>query len=369
VKYTTLAISFLLFASGVFSLPGCRASTGDDRTASQQVDDLFAPLTVGIQPGAAVMVIRDAEVVHEGHYGFADISKEKPITAATNFRLASVSKQFATMAIMILADDGLLQYEDPVSKYVPDLTPYEGVTIRHLLQHTGGMPDYYDVIDTSDSIPTNVDAAKLLGEMASPDFLPGERYEYSNPGYDMLGPVVEAASGIAFVEFVRERIFKPLKMHTSLVHDHTFPDIPNRAFGYDIESGEFVLDDYDPLNGIVGSGGIYSNLNDMYRWDQSLYTNDIVSEESLRSAFIAGTTNSGESIDYGFGWRIEETRGLKHIRHSGSWVGFRTHILRIPELKFSVVILSNRGDFSSGDYVDAVRDIYLGIDETPTTAH
>jgi len=355
MRQTTLAIVLAVSLSA-----SCNAPTGESRTAAQQVDELFAPLTVGVQPGAAVVIVRDGEILYEGHYGFADIEKAIPITSATNFRLASVSKQFSTMAIMILADDGLLSYDDPVSMYVSELAPYKGVTLKHIMQHTGGMPDYYDEIDSSGDIPTNLDAARLLGEMASPDFLPGERYEYSNAGYDMLGPVVENASGVAFVDFVRERIFEPLNMDTSLVHDHEFPEIAQRAFGYDIAAGEFVLNDYDPLNGIVGSGGIYSNLEDMYRWDQSLYTDQIVSKAALASAFATGTNDSGESIEYGFGWRVEETRGHKRVRHGGSWVGFRTHIARIPDLKFSIVILSNRSDISPGEYIDPITDIYLG---------
>ena len=347
-------------ALGVCMQSGCNKSLDDSKAASQQVDELFAPLVVAKQPGAAVMIIQDGKILHEGHYGFADLDKEIPITSRTNFRLASVSKQFAAMAIMILEEDGQISYDDPISQYVPELAPYPGVTVRHLLQHTGGLPDYYDHIDTSGDIPTNDDAARLLGEMASPDFAPGERYEYSNPGYDMLGPIVEAAAGMPFVDFVRERIFNPLHMDNSLVHDHTFPEIPNRAIGYDPVEDGFEPNDFDPLNGIVGSGGIYSNLEDMYRWDQALYGEQLVSQESLEAAFTAGRNNQGESIDYGFGWRIETTRGHKRVRHSGSWVGFRTHIARIPDLGFSIIILSNNSEFSPGDYIDPITDIYLG---------
>jgi N-acyl-D-aspartate/D-glutamate deacylase len=339
---------------------GCGKSHGDNEAASQQVDELFAPLTVAMQPGAAVMVIRDGKILHTGHYGYADLDKAIPITAETNFRLASVSKQFAAMAIMLLEEDGRISYDDPISLYVPELAAYPGVTVRHLLQHTGGLPDYYDLIDASGDVPTNADAASFLGDMASPEFAPGERYEYSNSGYDMLGPIVEAAAGMPFVDFVRERIFEPLNMGNSLVHDHTFPEIPNRAIGYDSVADGFKPNDFDPLNGIVGSGGIYSNLQNMHRWDQSLYGEQLVSRESLATAFTPGVNNQGESVDYGFGWRIDSTRGHKRVSHGGSWVGFRTHIARIPELHFSIVILSNRSEFSPAEYIEPITDIYLG---------
>jgi CubicO group peptidase (beta-lactamase class C family) len=195
--------------------------------------------------------------------------------------------------------------------------------------------------------------------MARVDFPPGERYEYSNAAYDSLGPLVEAVSGMRFAEFVRQRIFLPLSMKHSVVHDDSLPTIPNRAIGYDPETDGFALNDYDPLNAIIGSGGIYSTLNDLIRWDQALYGESLVSKATLGLAFTAGTNNSGESLDYGFGWRIEDFAGHKVVRHGGSWVGFRTHILRIPQLQFSIVLLSNRSDTDAEDFVDQVAAIYL----------
>jgi len=324
------------------------------------LDESFAGYSERGEPGVAVMVIEDGAIRLQQTYGVADIERRNPITPDTAFRLASVSKQFAAMAVMILAEEGKLHYDDPVSRFVPELAPYEGVTVRHLLQHTGGLPDYYDVIDTSNGMPTNQDAARLLGELASPEFPPGERYSYSNPGYDMLGPLVESASGKPFVRFVKERIFVPAGMTASLVHDHTLPVVANRATGYDIVDGEIVEDDADPLNGIVGSGGIYTTLNDMYRWDQALYGEDLVSRETLELAYTAGVDSRGASIDYGFGWRIGDYRGHRRVSHGGSWVGFRTHIIRIPDLRFAVVLLSNRGDFDSDLHANAIVDAWFG---------
>jgi CubicO group peptidase (beta-lactamase class C family) len=273
-----------------------------------------------------------------------------------------VSKQFAAMAIMLLEEDGKLSYDDSIGKYVPELQAYEGVTIRHLLLHTGGLPDYYDVIDTSAGMPTNQDAAVLLGKMAKADFSPGERYEYSNAGYDMLGPIVEAASGMPFSQFVQQRIFAPLGMDGSRVHDHRLPVIPNRARGYEPAESGFVLNNDDPLNAIVGSGSIFSTLNDLFRWDQALYTEELVSAATLELAFTSGVNNNGESLDYGFGWRTDEYAGHKRLRHGGSWVGFRSHIARIPELRFTVILLSNRADFEPEGYVDTITDLYLAPD-------
>lgn len=309
------------------------------------------------------MVIYDGKVVHQAGYGYADIDNRIPITADSAFNLASVSKQFTAMAVMVLAERGALAYDDPISRYLPELAPYKGVTIRHLMTHTGGLPEYYEVIDTSSGMPSNADALALLGEMGESVFAPGERYEYSNPGYDMLAPLVEAASGMNFASFMRERVFAPAGMLQAMVHDHTQPVIPQRAFGYQPDGDGYILDDDDPLNGIVGSGSMYATLNDFFAWDQALYGNALVSREELDEAFTPMVLNDGSTVDYGFGWRVDDYGGRRRVRHGGSWVGFRTHIARYPDDRFSIVILSNRADFRPDEYIDPITDLYLGRDE------
>lgn len=343
-------------------LAGCDPAQPGALSRSEQVDALFAEFTEGVQPGAAVMVIEDGEIVHQAGYGYADLEERTPIDADTAFRLASVSKQFTAMAVMLLAGEGLLAYDDPVSGYLPQLSPYSGVTFRHLMTHTGGLPEYYDVIDTSAGMPSNADALALLATMDGTVFTPGDRYEYSNPGYDMLASLVAQVAGQDFAAFMHGRLFAPLGMQGTLVHDHTRPDVPHRAIGYaPNEDGEgYVLDNDDPLNGIVGSGGVYSTLNDLYRWDQALYGESLVSRRALEEAFTRARLNDGTGIDYGFGWRIEEHDGHRRVRHGGSWVGFRTHIARCPEEGFSVIILSNRADVNPEEYVERIAAIWHG---------
>jgi CubicO group peptidase (beta-lactamase class C family) len=339
----------------------CQPAASNGTESSRKVDALFASLNDGLQPGAAVMVIRDGEIVHQAGYGYANLEQQAPITADSAFRLASVSKQFTAMAVMVLAQEGSLSYDDPVSRYLPALVPYDGVTIRHMLTHTSGLPEYYDVIDSSAGMPRNADALDLLGTIAEPAFAPGERYEYSNPAYDMLAPLVEAVSGKDFPTFMRERVFAPAGMHSSFIFDYTEPAIPNRVTGYEPNGAGFKLNDYDPLNHIVGSGGMYSTLNDFFRWDQLLYSENLVSRAALDEAFTPAQLSNGESTDYGFGWRIDEYKGQRRVRHGGSWVGFRTHIARYPDAGLSIVILSNRADFDPESYVDSITGIYLPV--------
>jgi CubicO group peptidase (beta-lactamase class C family) len=328
-------------------------------TASAQVDALFAPLKQGIQPGAGVLVVWRGAIVHQAAYGYANVEERVPLSVDSTFRLDSVSKQFTAMAIMLLAQDGRLKYDDPIAHYLPELAGYPGITVRNLLNHTGGLPEYYDDIDTSKGWPTNADAQVLLGKMARPVFAPGSRYEYSNPGYDMLAQVVEAASGQKFAEFVHERIFEPAGMTHSLVYDTRKPHVERRVLGYDPDGKGFKLNDEHPLNSIVGSGGVFSTLGDLYQWDQILYTERLVRRATLDQAFTGAVLNDGRKIDYGFGWHMSEYRHTRRIAHGGAWVGFRSHIARHPDIGLTIVILSNRSDFEPDGYIDRIADIYL----------
>ena len=354
-----------LLAAGLLSCSALACSdapTGETPTIdpSAQVDALFAHFTKGIQPGVGVMVIGDGEILHSAGYGYADIGSHIPIGANSTFRLGSFSKQFTAMAIMMLAEDGALAYDDPIGRHLPELSRYgSDITIRHLLHHQGGLPEYYADIDTSAGMPSNAGALAQLAKKGNPVFPPGERYVYSNPGYDMLAVIVEAASGVGFADFMRKRVFIPLEMGDSLIHDHTEPHIARRVTGYDPDSNGYIENDVHPLNGIVGSGSMFSTLADLYKWDQALYTETLVSAATLQEALTPAKLNSGEETGYGFGFQIGEYRGHQRISHGGAWVGFRTYIAQHPGIRLTLVLLSNRSDFDSEDFADKVIDLYL----------
>lgn len=365
VRRRAAAAFCVVTVAASFALSACQGEMPSPAAAdaSRRVDELFAPFTEGVQPGAAVLVIRDGEVVHSKGYGYADLEQRRPITPETPFDLASVSKHFTAAAVMVLAEDGVLTYDDPVTRWLPGLAAYEGVTIRHLLTHTAGLPDYYDVIDTSNGMPTNADTLDQLVAMAEPVFVPGERFEYSNPAYEMLSLIVEAASGKRFAEFMRERVFTTAGMRRAVIRDETEPEIRGRAVGYRPDGDGFAPNDYDPLNHIIGSGSMYASLEDFYAWDQALYGDAVLSRAALETAWMPMILSGGESTDYGFGWRIGQRDGHRVVRHGGSWVGFRTHIARFPEDRFTIVVLSNRADFNAEEHVDRIADIWLGVVE------
>jgi N-acyl-D-aspartate/D-glutamate deacylase/CubicO group peptidase (beta-lactamase class C family) len=357
-------ISLLTLVIGLFFIGcggGAPSSRGPDPAA--QVDALFEPWTVGDSPGAAVMVIEDGEILFEGGFGLADIEFQTPITPQSAFRLASVSKQFTAMAVMILAERGQLAYDDKLVRYLPELERFgDDITLRHLLTHTGGLPDYYDALteEAGDSMPTTEDAMKFLAGWGEPLFEAGDRYEYSNPGYEMLALVAERVSGQVFGEYLRDNVFEPLGMKDTVVRDDSEPEIRNRAYGYSKNEDSFILNDDDALNHIIGSGGIYSTVEDLYLWDQALYTEQLVRRATLDEAWSPVRLNDGEDYPYGFGWGLEPYGALgRRVSHGGGWVGFSTFIVRYPERQFSVIVLSNLDEFESGEFADRFADIYF----------
>ncbi len=344
---------------------GCVASTAStdaDADRSEQVDALFSRFTDGAQPGVAVMVIRDGEVVHQAGYGYADVEGQVLLAPDTGVRLGSVTKQFVCMTVMILAERGLLDYDDPVSKYVPEISERYGdeITVRNLMNHTGGLPNYYPALDeyVPDRTPNNEDGAAAYARWGEPVFPPGDRYEYSNSGYEILALIVQRVAGEPFADFIAAKVFEPLGMAGAIAWDDAAKVIPNRSFGYSPTEGSFELNDDHRMNFMMGAGGIYASLQDMYRWDQALYTEQLVSKATLKQAFTPALARF-EDIGYGFGWRIGAYQGHRRISHGGSWVGFRTAIARHPDAQFSIVLLSNRADFDSSEFIDPITDIYL----------
>jgi CubicO group peptidase (beta-lactamase class C family) len=362
------AASLACWALSLILLGCCVAlwSCGKDPAEqSAAVDALFLNGEPGAAPGAAVIVIRNGEVLKRAGYGMADLERGAPIGSNTAFRLASVSKQFTAMAIMLLEEEGRLAYDDPITRFLPELARFgDAITIRHLLTHTSGLPDYYDVMVQVSGVerPLTKHALDVFEKWGEPLFAPGERYEYSNPGYELLALIAERASGQSFPEFVAERIFEPLGMTHSLVVDERALDIPKRALGYRRNGEAFEEYDDDPLNYIFGSGGIYSTVEDLYQWDRALYTEKLVSAETLKQAFTPVRFDDGEKYGYGFGWRLGEHMGRRRVAHAGGWVGFSTFIARYVNDRFSVIVLTNLEDADAEALANAIAGIYLAGD-------
>ena len=296
----------------------------------------------GNVPGASVLVLRDGAPLYRRSYGMADLEARVAATARTNYRLASVSKQFTAAAILLLAEDGCLHLDDKVRDWLPNLPrAADPITIRHLLTHTSGLIDYEDVMDPADTRQVHdADVLKLLQSQDRTYFAPGTGYRYSNSGYALLALIVERASKQRYADFLRERIFRPLGMANTVAYESGISEVAQRAYGYSLEDGAWVRTDQSTTSAVLGDGGIYSSIDDLARWDAALYDERLLKAASLQQAFTPATQTDDPDVRYGFGWRITgET-----LWHSGETIGFRNVIVRYPKRHMTVIVLTNRDD-------------------------
>ena len=312
------------------------------------VDDLLTAYSGSSVPGASVVVVRDGQLIVRRAYGMADLEHRVLATPETDYRLASVSKQFTAMAVMLLVKDGKLRYDQPIRDFLPELPPATAaVTVRHLLNHTSGLLDYEDLIpETRTTQLDDNDVLALLAAQDSVYYPAGTQYRYSNSGYVLLGLIVARVSGMSLPAFLRARIFEPLGMRATVMHVEGSDTIPRRAYGYSPRGGTFVQTDQSLTSATLGDGGIYTNVDDMVLWDQALYGTTLVDSATLALATTPPQLPAGAETQYGFGWFVDSYRGEKRWRHTGETSGFRNAILRFPGRRLTIVVLTNR---SSGE--------------------
>lgn len=353
-----MRVSVLSLAS-LALLTGC-ATTGQGMTAP--VDRLMQAYH-GSVPGASVLVVKDGVAVVRRSYGLANLEDGTLATPATNYRLASVTKQFTAAAILLLVEDGRLAIDDPVRKWLPSLpAAADKVTIRHLLSHSSGLIDYEDVMsDTNTAQLRDADVLRLLESKNRTYFEPGSDYRYSNSGYALLALIVERVSGRSFQAFLRENIFLPLGMQSTLAYVQGGPAIANRAYGYSDVDGNWARTDQSTTSAVLGDGGIYSSIDDLSKWDAALYDDRLLADASRRQAFDAQVPVHDEPgvKAYGYGWRIGEGT----LWHSGETIGFRNVIVRYPRQRLAVIILSNRNAPEPYDTAQAIARLFLDARE------
>jgi CubicO group peptidase (beta-lactamase class C family) len=328
---------------------------------NSKIDALFAEYDKPDCPGASVIVVRDGKTVFAKGYGMADVEARIPCTTNTNFRLASVTKQFTAMSVMILADRKKLSLNETLPDFFPEFPAYgRKITVRHLLTHTSGLIDYEDVIPEGTTIPVlDRDVLRLLLKQDHTYFPPGTKFKYSNSAYALLALIVEARSGQTFARFLRENIFMPLKMNQTVAYEQGISVVRNRAYGYTpAANGTFERTDQSLTSSVLGDGGIYSSVVDMSKWDAALYTTKLMRRSTLNQIFSPGPESEHPGVRYGFGWYIGEYRGMKEIWHSGTTRGFSTRIVRYPEKKFTVIILTNRNEAKISEIPRQIAGIF-----------
>ncbi|GHF17832.1 alkaline D-peptidase [Kordiimonas sediminis] len=351
---------------------------------SKAVDKIFAPFDRTDAPGCAVGVMKDGEFLHKGAYGMASLELGVPLTPDSVFRIASVSKQFTAAAVLLLADDGVIDLDEDIRRYLPDLPDYaHTVTVRSMLGHTSGM-SRYDHISGSyegEKQPSAVDLRSPLGRpfrLGNEDYLtndefydvvkklglihePDTRFEYNNVAYFLLSKLVEKVSGKTLRTFADERIFGPLGMSETFYSDDAVEIIKNRAQGYKPKEGGGYINDMTNLF-VVGDGGVHTSINDFIKWDRNFIDPKLGKDPAAFKALMNTPTSQHKARGalYAYGqFRIETDSNVRY-EHSGGWLGFTSYYRRIEDEGFSLVTLCNNAQ-QEGLYeaIDAVVDLYF----------
>jgi len=292
-----------------------------------------------------VLININGELEYKNKFGFASFRPKDSLELNTPFNLASVSKQFTAMAVMILAEEGKIDYDDSVYTYLPKFT-FKNITIRHLLNHTSGLPNYMYYVEhklPKDSIPYNDVMLKImLKNNPKLNFNPGRKFSYCNTGYAILPLLVEKVSGQTFADFVETKIFKKLGMNDSYVYSRLYKEkYKNRTMGYFRWRGRFTVNLDTKNDGIVGDKGVYSTINDLRKWDKALYNNTLVSDSTIDKAFARVKLSNGRKWHYGFGFRIKEVKNHKVVYHFGRWNSFKTYLGRYIDSNSTIILLNN----------------------------
>jgi CubicO group peptidase (beta-lactamase class C family) len=305
------------------------------------IDSFFKVMAYRQRFNGNVLIAHDGKVLFSGSFGYANYKQKTSLTDSTEFQLGSVSKQFTAAAIMMLKEKGKLKYDDSIQNFFPDF-PYHGITVRMLLDHRSGLPNYMYLCSAINKSETgfvdNMQVVQYLTERKPPRyFKPDQRFNYSNTNYCLLAAIVEEISGTSFSSFMKKNAFEPLHMNQTYIYDKDDTLIPNRAQGY---NANYHKSGVDFLDGVAGDKGVYSTIWDMLKWDQALYGNKIVKQTTLKEAFKPHG-RWVRSHNYGFGWWLKPFGGDTLTYHDGWWHGFNCAFIRDRKYHNTIIVLSN----------------------------
>jgi CubicO group peptidase (beta-lactamase class C family) len=338
------------------------------------VDKVFGQWDKPGSPGCALGVYKDGQIVYKHGYGMANLNDDIPITPATVFHVASMSKQFTAASILLLAQQGKLSLDDDVHKYVPELPDFgEKITLRHLMHHTSGLRDQWSLLDLagwrySQDLITDDDVMSVVTRQRELNFKPGDKYMYSNTGFTLLAIIVKRVSGMSFREFTTKNIFEPLGMtHTHFRDDHE-EVIKHDALGYEQDGKDkpfrMNLTNFDT----AGATSLHTTVEDLQLWDENFYHPRVGGAAFIQQMLQRDKLNSGELQDYASGLAIGTYRGLPTVGHSGADAGYRSDMARFPEQHFSVTVLCNSAETNPSALVHQVTDILLAKDFKAATS-
>ena len=355
-------------AGSLFTALVCAAAAqavpGEQPSAS--VDEFVnAELHAQHIPGVALAVVQDGKIVKAAGYGFSNVELGVATKPESIFQTGSVGKQFTATAVMMLVEEGKVGLDDKISKYFPSApAAWKGITVRHLLTHTSGVPDYTSE-KTGGAIDMRADYTEeeLVKKIAGLplDFPPGEKWSYSNSGYLLLGVLIHHATGEFYGDFLQRRIFQPLQMTSTRIISEA-DIVPNRSAGYRLVKGELKNQEWvSPSLNTTADGALYTNVLDLAKWDAALYTEKLLKRSSFDPMWTPVKLNSGKTSPYGFGWRVAEVNGHRLLEHGGAWQGFTMHISRYVDDRLTIIVMTNldSGHSDPAKIAQGVAALYL----------
>lgn len=347
----------------------------------QKIDSLLNTLYKGNQINGNFLIAEKGQVLYKKSFGIANEETKQPLNENSIFEIASVTKQFTAMGIMILHEKGKLNLNDNISKFIPELAFYKDIKIRHLLNHTSGLPDYMELFEKifdGSKIATNKDIITIFAQRQPKVlFAPNTKHDYCNTGYALLASIIEKASGETYPNFLQKAIFKPLGMNNTFVYKRRLAPkkIDNYAYGYvfsdslkkyvlpdDLKETKYVI----LLDGVVGDGGVNSTVNDLLKWDRALYTNKLLSKKGMNEMFTVTKLNDNTQVNYGYGWKIDNHAEFgKIVSHGGGWPGYTTFFARHITDDKTIIVLQNHDNVTLP--LNSIRAILYGKEKTIKT--
>lgn len=360
------ACLLLVFAWLASQTPAVAAEHSE---ASRAVDTMVAQFAHTNAPGVSVAVYRAGNIVYAKATGMADLDHRLPLTTRSVFDIASMSKQFTAMAVVLLTEDGKLSLDDPITKYIPEVdTGGATITIRELLQHTSGIRDYLDLMGLAGEAPearvvSQSDVLAVLARQKHLNFVPGAAFRYENTSYALMATLVKRVSGVPLRIFAAKRIFGPLGMTSTAFHDDHTDVIGNRALGY--EPRENGWSEAAPLSDEVGDGGVWTTVEDLAKWDRNFYEPRIGGVEALGLLQSPAKLADGRELSYALGLFIDTYHGFKMVSHGGVDPGYRAQMLRFPDERLTVCVLANNPEYDVEGLARRIADVFLPTAKKP----
>jgi CubicO group peptidase (beta-lactamase class C family) len=338
-----------------------------------KVDRIFAEWDKPDSPGCAVGVLQNGRFIYQRGYGMANLDYDIPNAPEMVYYVGSDSKQFTAASIALLSLDGKISLDDDIRKYFPEMPDYGSrITINHLVHHTSGIRDVYGIMAIAglrmEDVFSDSEAVALIARQKALNFKPGDAYLYSNSGYFLLAQLVRRVTGRSLREFADERIFQPLGMTHTHFHDDPGHIMKKRAMSYESDGHGGYRISYLQNFDKIGAGGLYTNLDDLRKWDENFYTHKVGGDALQKLIHTRGVLNSGDTIPYAFGNNVASYRGLRTTEHGGALMGYKAHIYRFPDQHFTVLETCNLGSINPGPLAQSVAEVYLGDKMGPKSA-